>query len=360
MTIMSKQQLIRPLCRFYLMGKCRYTDEVCTFSHRSGEGDETIEEARKNIHCPFHENKEKRYLRCRHQSNCWFSHGAEEEEEGEEELSADLVCTVIEKGQRFALFSDCDHTCCYCCARKWHRNKHRRDAILARPAEAQKHVHQPGNKPLMRHSCPMCRQLSKNLYPSKHYLKGEEKKAYIATYIDEQNKRQCHYYASGTCPFGDECNFQHVDENGNDLFELHNSRLKARLELLKELDADPIPLENSFAQENPSIWWDWDATDDDDDIDDESVYGTSMHVSSDAGAAEWSLANENPFSTYFNENEEEAFHHSTNTISGMNGNHEDCNVFASVMAQYHEELAARDNSPSDEMERSHALSFLRD
>lgn len=418
---MSKQEAKRPLCRFYLMGKCRYTEEVCTFSHRS-EGDETIEEARKKIPCPFHGNKEKPYLRCKHQSNCWFSHVTDEEEEEEDELSEDLVCTVIpsesskdikndeiktdvdeeheddqqheqdtsvtcalcllkvvEKGHRFALFSDCDHTCCYRCARKWHRNKHRRKAILARPAEAKDHVRKPSHVPLMQHHCPYCRKLSKNLYPCKHYLTGEKKKAYIAEYIDEQNKHQCQHYANGNCPFGDECNFQHVDENGNDLFELQNPRLKAKRDYLKRMDdaeqgAYPFPsIQNPFAH----AWWDEESDDDDASEHNASMpvsgdvpeshlanenpftFFESMPGSSDGAAAEQSLANENPF-TYFNENEEGRFQHSTNN-SAMNEHHEDNDMFASVMAQYHEELAARDSSQEDDdMERNISLSFLRE
>ena len=242
---------------------------------------------------------------------------------------------------------------------------------MARPAEAKDHVRQPAHVPLMQHHCPYCRKLSKNLYPSKHYLKGEEKKAYIAKYINEQNKSQCEHYASGNCPYGDECNFQHVDEHGNDLFELHNPRLKAKREYWKQLEegehnVDPIRFENlpfiaRVARENnarPS--WDFGASDDEEsDDDDTSAYYTMpMPAMSVGDVAERNLANENPF-TFFNQNQEERFYQGANN-STMNQGHEDNNILASVMSQYNHELAAIDTSQNDEMERNQTLSFLRD
>lgn len=239
---------------------------------------------------------------------------------------------------------------------------------MARPAEAKDHVRKPSHVPLMQHHCPYCRKLSQNLYPCKNYLKGKEKKAYIAKYISEQSKDQCQHYAAGNCPFGDECNFQHVDENGNDLFKLHNARLKAKRDLLKRMDdaaddrdAGPFPIEHfqnfRFVARENALPWDWGASDDEESDDDAPAYNVPMPVSGDF--AERNLANENPF-TFFNQNQEERFHQSTDN-STLNQSSENNNIFASVMAQYNQELVAADTSAgNDEMERNYTLSFLRD
>ena len=240
-------------------GSCTFGDN-CTYRHDcSQEG--SIEEAKKKLLCPYF-LKDK----CRHRERCWFSHESKAEKshgssksdeelaefmEGKEELrdiaeataahateSADPVppstvstldkktsempedeaakcgiCLehIVMKGERFALFSNCSHSFCYQCARSWHRNPSYRKSRNAK-GDNNQHI-------LVMHSCPLCRVDSEYLFPSKEHYIGAEKDAYIAKYKEERNDRKCKFFDgnTGSCPFGKECFYAHLGEDGSDL-----------------------------------------------------------------------------------------------------------------------------------------------
>ena len=64
-------------------------------------------------------------------------------------------------------------------------------------------------KLLFRHSCPLCRKVSLNIIPSKHFLTGDQKEAYIQQYIEERGARVCCNGTLESCQFGNECHYQH-------------------------------------------------------------------------------------------------------------------------------------------------------
>jgi hypothetical protein len=69
------------------------------------------------------------------------------------------------------------------------------------------------------HSCPLCRVDSEYMFPSKEHYIGAEKDAYIAKFKEERSDRKCKFFDGnlGSCPFGKECFYAHLGEDGIDL-----------------------------------------------------------------------------------------------------------------------------------------------
>ena len=259
-------------------GTCTFGDK-CTYRH---ECSEVKEEARKTVVCTY-------FLKgsCRHKERCWFSHqvdkpensqdaikrneSAQEEKddaetpilahpsafcakpaepvvsllstlsindeetssvaslEMEDETTKCGICleSIAGRGERFALLSNCIHPFCYQCAQSWHRNpSYRKSRKVKNTAD----VHS-----LVKHSCPICRTDSEYMFPSKNYLIGAEKDAYIAQYKAERLNRKCKFFDGniGSCPFGQECFYAHLDEAGTDLKPCDQKKgsKKSKLEL---------------------------------------------------------------------------------------------------------------------------------
>jgi hypothetical protein len=239
------QETKRPLCRFFVMGRCKF-GETCTFSHDL-DSVGGINEAKKNIICPF-------FLKgkCRHRENCYFSHelqhvdkeetqtqqtdqethaadttdGCEslslessaisalslehDEEENYDEVCGVCQCNVIEEGQRFALYQNCEHCFCNECAKGWHQTQ--RATQKMRGVDV--------NHTWLKHACPICRIESDHIIPSKYFYKGDEKATYVREYKEERSKRNCKFFKIGqlgTCPFGPNCFYAHMDEDGKDM-----------------------------------------------------------------------------------------------------------------------------------------------
>jgi len=233
------------LSSFSQKGSCTFGADKCSYRHDcSLEG--SIEEAKKTLVCPY-------FLKgkCRHKERCWFSHKCNAEsdedfaeliEDGEEQSSITEpiaprsdetanpgtsssssspedeiikcgICleNIIEMGERFALFSNCIHPFCYQCARNWHRNPSYRKFRKLKETNAQ-HT-------LVMHSCPLCRVDSEYMFPSKEHYIGAEKDAYIAKFKEERSDRKCKFFDGnlGSCPFGKECFYAHLGEDGIDL-----------------------------------------------------------------------------------------------------------------------------------------------
>ncbi|GFH62007.1 hypothetical protein CTEN210_18483 [Chaetoceros tenuissimus] len=205
----------RPLCRFLLMGKCKYDAETCSSSHSTPEGI-SIAELRKTIPCPFY-NGEKPNRKCRHQERCWFAHSdiplcLPTSDPNENDLQCGICLqSVVGRGQRFALFTECDHTFCFSCAKSWHKNKERRESVFSK-GDSDLFIRKNNYKLLFRHSCPLCRKVSLNIIPSKRFLTGDQKEAYIQHYIEERGARVCCNGTFASCQFGDECYYRHCNQ----------------------------------------------------------------------------------------------------------------------------------------------------
>lgn len=238
----SDDEMRRPLCRFFLMGKCTY-GEQCTYRHDT-KPEGGFETARKNFPCPYYRNGG-----CRHKSRCYFSHDVSTSSPdvhgknsykieavrnnkkngvssdnvptvslSEEKISSpakDTQCgicydDIISSGKRFALLSNCSHIFCYSCIKEWH--EHAKKSLIA----------QQNGKPLNRlvkHSCPTCRTESEFVLPNKMYYSGELKARKIEEFKSQRLTKPCRNFNGriGSCPFGRDCFYAHESENGIDM-----------------------------------------------------------------------------------------------------------------------------------------------
>jgi len=105
---------------------------------------------------------------------------------------------VSQKGRKFGLMTSCDHSFCLTCILEW-RNKSK-DVT---------------NASAMVKSCPTCRQESLFIIPCAVFCVGEQKKAIIAQYKEKLKQKPCKYFTkNGSCPFGPDCFFAHLDSAG--------------------------------------------------------------------------------------------------------------------------------------------------
>ena len=117
---------------------------------------------------------------------------------------------VVQLGRRFALYSDCQHCFCFECAKSWHRKQ----------ASVKKGHGVDVQHTLLKHSCPECRVDSDYIVPSKYFYTGEEKLRALEEYRNKRSIRKCKWFqigVRGTCPFGPDCFYLHMDTNGSDM-----------------------------------------------------------------------------------------------------------------------------------------------
>lgn len=212
-----------PLCVFYQRGTCN-KGEYCKFSHADviTEMDQVL--------CSYHIQG-----RCRYGENCHLLHGnvcahcnkpclhpyntvqaeahiklCQEKSTLLSTLPSDLlessnkaecgICLdiVTEKGRKFGLMTGCDHSFCLNCILEW-RNKSK-DAT---------------NASMMVKSCPTCRQESLYIIPSSVFCIGEHKQYIITQYKNSLRNTPCKHFArTGNCPFGADCFFAHLGDDG--------------------------------------------------------------------------------------------------------------------------------------------------
>lgn len=218
----TKPFLILTCSSWCIQGKCTFDKDCCLRHDYSPEG--TIETARKTILCVYLSKPKG----CQHGPNCIFAHSEEEikeaiasnaihlsqksvEAQHEKEVrEADKICGICHsniksEGKRFALLEKCSHSYCVECLKEWH-------AVRKQKSGGQKHH-------TIRHSCPECRVESMRIEASTEYLDGEDK---IKLFEDCETKRSlkpCKYFKGtiGTCRYGPDCRYAHLDGEGNDL-----------------------------------------------------------------------------------------------------------------------------------------------
>mmetsp|Transcript_30392 Transcript_30392/g.36116 ORF Transcript_30392/g.36116 Transcript_30392/m.36116 type:complete len:268 (+) Transcript_30392:100-903(+) len=210
----------RPLCRFFVMGTCKFGSN-CSFSHTLPP--EGLTKGRKQIPCKwFHQKKS-----CRFGSRCHFSHDGDSLETTNDDSSItcheagsstnettsikieheDFNCgicldNIVQSGKRFGLLSKCNHCFCIDCLRKW------------RGSSAK------GNQPpTVTQSCPSCRTKSNMVIPSKKFVVGVEKEIVLQGYKNKMEAMPCRYFdgSIGSCPFGKSCFYAHLNWDGENL-----------------------------------------------------------------------------------------------------------------------------------------------
>jgi len=224
----------RPLCRFFVLhkGTCCFGSQ-CAYSHTLPAGMDW-EEAKTHVPCPFFARGACRYgeyCQLRHDPNDLVvkscaatpapssaaavaapSSSVEEEEEEEEIIVTCGICLEdMHCGgdkNKFGLLSCCDHSFCFDCLMEW-RKEGSQDASDRR-------------------CCPTCRKHSDYVVASRVFPSSEQQKAQI---VQEYKNRlaviPCRRYQQtqelGSCRFGSDCFYAHLDENGVDVKELDMS-----------------------------------------------------------------------------------------------------------------------------------------
>lgn len=123
----------------------------------------------------------------------------------EVEADKDLACGICfenprAKDQKFGIPSNCNHIFCYPCLMEW-----RKDGSEECTA---------------RHVCPTCRKQSNFVVPSYRLPKSDEDRlSIVAEHTDKLAKIPCKHFDGelGSCMFGSDCLFGHIDEDGNDV-----------------------------------------------------------------------------------------------------------------------------------------------
>uniref|UniRef100_A0A8D0L349 RING-type E3 ubiquitin transferase n=1 Tax=Sphenodon punctatus TaxID=8508 RepID=A0A8D0L349_SPHPU len=188
-------EMKKQLCPYAAVGECRY-GENCVYIH----GDvcdmcglqvlHPVDTAQRSLHI----------------KSCIEAHEKDMELSFAVQRSKDMVCgicmeVVYEKAnpseRRFGILSNCNHTYCLKCIRKWRSAKQFESKIIK--------------------SCPECRITSNFVIPSEYWVEEkEEKQKLIQKYKEAMSNKPCRYFdeGRGSCPFGGNCFYKHAYPDG--------------------------------------------------------------------------------------------------------------------------------------------------
>ncbi|NXX91685.1 MKRN1 ligase, partial [Centropus bengalensis] len=185
----------KELCPYAAVGECRY-GENCVYIH----GDVCDMCGLQVLH-PIDAAQ-----RSEHIKSCIEAHEKDMELSFAVQRSKDMVCgicmeVVYEKAnpseRRFGILSNCSHTYCLKCIRKWRSAKQFESKIIK--------------------SCPECRITSNFVIPSEYWVEEkEEKQKLIQKYKEAMSNKPCRYFdeGRGSCPFGGNCFYKHAYPDG--------------------------------------------------------------------------------------------------------------------------------------------------
>ncbi|NXS97212.1 MKRN1 ligase, partial [Jacana jacana] len=188
-------EIKKELCPYAAVGECRY-GENCVYIH----GDVCDMCGLQVLH-PIDAAQ-----RSEHIKSCIEAHEKDMELSFAVQRSKDMVCgicmeVVYEKAnpseRRFGILSNCNHTYCLKCIRKWRSAKQFESKIIK--------------------SCPECRITSNFVIPSEYWVEEkEEKQKLIQKYKEAMSNKPCRYFdeGRGSCPFGGNCFYKHAYPDG--------------------------------------------------------------------------------------------------------------------------------------------------
>ncbi|NXE19255.1 MKRN1 ligase, partial [Ardeotis kori] len=190
-------EMKKELCPYAAVGECRY-GENCVYIH----GDVCDMCGLQVLH-PIDAGQ-----RSEHIKSCIEAHEKDMELSFAVQRSKDMVCgicmeVVYEKAnpseRRFGILSNCSHTYCLKCIRKWRSAKQFESKIIK--------------------SCPECRITSNFVIPSEYWVEEkEEKQKLIQKYKEAMSNKPCRYFdeGRGSCPFGGNCFYKHAYPDGRE------------------------------------------------------------------------------------------------------------------------------------------------
>jgi Ring finger domain/CCCH-type zinc finger/RNA-binding, Nab2-type zinc finger len=203
----------KPLCRFFVLhkGNCRYGAK-CAYSHEIPDS-LSLEDAKRFVPCPYFARGA-----CRYGNRCQLMHTnpptdsdakqqARDISEADtaverEELHTCGICLEDNPKRQFGLLSCCNHAFCFECLMEWRKEGSREVSG--------------------RRSCPTCRKHSDYVIPSKFFPKDEQdKQEIVQNYKNRMAPIPCKRFRKtmklGSCPFGSECFYAHIDESGQNV-----------------------------------------------------------------------------------------------------------------------------------------------
>ncbi|POM62391.1 Makorin-like protein [Phytophthora palmivora] len=207
------------LCRFFVLGKCRYGSR-CTFSHSlpaqvsecAADESDGLSAAAALVDCPF-------FLRgnCKYGEHCRLRHnpamlpGAASAATNNQQDFTCGICfdDIVQSGKHFGLLS-CDHCFCLDCLRVWRQSKDMELEVIR--------------------ACPACRLPSDFIVPSLIFVTGDEKRKVVEVYKSHLALRECKYFNGlfGSCPFGPRCFYAHRDSQGRDVKHLDRPKRSSK------------------------------------------------------------------------------------------------------------------------------------
>ncbi|XP_072001355.1 E3 ubiquitin-protein ligase makorin-1 isoform X2 [Engystomops pustulosus] len=188
-------ELKKTLCPYATVGECRYGVN-CVYLH----GDPCDMCGLQVLH-PTDTAQ-----RSQHIKSCIEAHEKDMELSFAIQRSKDIVCgicmeVVYEKTnpseRRFGILSNCSHSYCLKCIRRWRSAKQFESKIIK--------------------SCPECRITSNFVIPSEYWVEEkEDKHKLIHKYKEAMSNKSCRYFdeGRGTCPFGGNCFYKHAYPDG--------------------------------------------------------------------------------------------------------------------------------------------------
>ncbi|XP_054551432.1 probable E3 ubiquitin-protein ligase makorin-3 [Talpa occidentalis] len=183
------------LCRDAAMGQC-FRGESCVYLHG-----EICDMCGLQVLHPVNAVQ-----RAEHIKACIEVHEKDMELSFAVQRSIDKVCgicmeVIFERAKsadcRFGILSNCNHTFCLKCIRRWRTAKQFENRIIK--------------------SCPQCRVTSNFVIPSEFWVEEEdEKQKLIQQYKEAMRNKTCRYFSVGRrcCPFGEKCFYKHAEPEG--------------------------------------------------------------------------------------------------------------------------------------------------
>ncbi|KAJ3166951.1 hypothetical protein HDU88_003040 [Geranomyces variabilis] len=194
----EKMRMMMPVCPYFAKGNCRYGSN-CFFQHTTPEALEIASTSA----CPVeHENVDQ---------------AAAAPEVEEEEADVCGICLEVpsacQPARMYGLLEGCDHCFCRECVMQWRSGVPLDgNAASSTTSETDADI----NKQTKR-SCPLCRVHSHLVMPSKQFLQGDAKAAYLDSVRARKAKIPCMYWKkTQRCPYHHWCLYAHHVE-GKDM-----------------------------------------------------------------------------------------------------------------------------------------------
>ncbi|KAF8923642.1 hypothetical protein EDD21DRAFT_359117 [Dissophora ornata] len=189
-------------CQWYMAGYC-HRGESCWFSHDRGTVNAAYSGGQETIILSDDDEED-----TGTQRRTSVVHGDSNDDDDDDDDDDQKCAICFEVPKTFGLLVSCNHAFCLECIRTWR----------SKDISSDLQPHDSGNVSVTK-ACPNCRTPSLYVVPSSFFPTcSEQKEIIIQNYKEATARKPCKYFKeSGDrhwCPFGDDCHFAHLDEDG--------------------------------------------------------------------------------------------------------------------------------------------------